>query len=78
MGNAVIGFIGLGIMGKPMASNPMKAGFSLVVHNRGRGDTRRCVGDISNVPCLRSNFILSASFEITRQLSKWAKPVWPF
>jgi 2-hydroxy-3-oxopropionate reductase len=29
-----IGFIGLGIMGKPMAGNLLKAGYSLVVHNR--------------------------------------------
>lgn len=29
-----IGFIGLGIMGKPMALNLVKAGFSVVVHNR--------------------------------------------
>ena len=32
-----IGFIGLGVMGKPMARNLMKAGFPLVVHNRSRG-----------------------------------------
>src|SRR5690242_3310331 len=32
-----IGFIGLGIMGKPMARNLMKAGHKLVVHNRSRG-----------------------------------------
>jgi 2-hydroxy-3-oxopropionate reductase len=32
-----IGFIGLGIMGKPMASNLLAAGFPLTVHNRGRG-----------------------------------------
>jgi 2-hydroxy-3-oxopropionate reductase len=31
-----IGFIGLGIMGKPMAKNLMKAGYSIVVHNRSR------------------------------------------
>jgi 2-hydroxy-3-oxopropionate reductase len=31
-----IGFIGLGIMGKPMARNLMKAGYALVVHNRSR------------------------------------------
>ena len=31
-----IGFIGLGIMGKPMAKNLVKAGFPLVVHNRSR------------------------------------------
>jgi 2-hydroxy-3-oxopropionate reductase len=32
-----IGFIGLGVMGKPMARNLLKAGFPLVVHNRSRG-----------------------------------------
>jgi 2-hydroxy-3-oxopropionate reductase len=31
-----IGFIGLGIMGKPMASNLLAAGYPLTVHNRGR------------------------------------------
>jgi 2-hydroxy-3-oxopropionate reductase len=32
-----IGFIGLGVMGKPMAKNLIKAGHSLVVYNRSRG-----------------------------------------
>jgi 2-hydroxy-3-oxopropionate reductase len=32
----VIGFIGLGIMGRPMARNLLKAGYSLVVHSRSR------------------------------------------
>jgi 2-hydroxy-3-oxopropionate reductase len=32
-----VGFIGLGLMGKPMALNLIKAGFSLVVHSRSRG-----------------------------------------
>ena len=31
-----IGFIGLGLMGKPMAKNLLKAGFPLVVHSRSR------------------------------------------
>ena len=31
-----IGFIGLGIMGTPMAGNLIKAGYSVVVHNRSR------------------------------------------
>jgi 2-hydroxy-3-oxopropionate reductase len=35
-----IGFIGLGIMGKPMAKNLLKAGFLLVVHNRSQGPVR--------------------------------------
>jgi 2-hydroxy-3-oxopropionate reductase len=32
-----IGFIGLGVMGKPMAGHLLKAGYRLVVHNRSRG-----------------------------------------
>jgi 2-hydroxy-3-oxopropionate reductase len=36
MTNSIIGFIGLGIMGKPMARNLRKAGYPLVVHNRSR------------------------------------------
>ena len=32
-----IGFIGLGIMGKPMARNLIKAGYPMVVHSRSRG-----------------------------------------
>lgn len=36
MGEPVIGFIGLGVMGKPMARNLMKAGYRLVVHSRSR------------------------------------------
>lgn len=35
---APIGFIGLGIMGKPMARNLAKAGYDLVVYNRSRDD----------------------------------------
>jgi 2-hydroxy-3-oxopropionate reductase len=37
MANPTIGFIGLGIMGKPMARNLIKAGYSLSAHNRSRG-----------------------------------------
>ena len=36
MATEVIGFIGLGIMGKPMALNLMKAGHRLVVTSRSR------------------------------------------
>src|SRR5688572_8403423 len=31
-----IGFIGLGLMGRPMAKNLLKAGYPVVVHNRSR------------------------------------------
>src|SRR5262249_26298593 len=36
MANPIVGFIGLGIMGKPMARNLLKAGYPLIVHNRSR------------------------------------------
>ena len=32
-----VGFIGLGLMGRPMALNLLKAGYTLVVHSRSRG-----------------------------------------
>ena len=38
-----IGFIGLGIMGKPMAKNLIKAGYDLVVYNRPSGATTALV-----------------------------------
>src|SRR5215216_625439 len=39
-----IGFIGLGIMGRPMAKNLLKAGYSVVVHSRSRGPVDDVVG----------------------------------
>jgi 3-hydroxyisobutyrate dehydrogenase-like beta-hydroxyacid dehydrogenase len=33
---AVIGYIGLGLMGKSIARNILKAGFPILVHNRSR------------------------------------------
>src|SRR5580698_10633885 len=36
MKNPRIGFIGLGIMGAPMAQNLLKAGFQLTVYNRSK------------------------------------------
>lgn len=38
-----IGFIGLGIMGKPMAHNLLKAGYSLTVYNRSDGPVEELV-----------------------------------
>ena len=42
---APIGFIGLGIMGKPMARNLAKAGYDLVVYNRSRDDVDRLLAE---------------------------------
>lgn len=38
-----IGFIGLGIMGRPMAKNLLKAGYPLVVHSRSQGSVQELV-----------------------------------
>ncbi|HEY4727757.1 MAG TPA: 2-hydroxy-3-oxopropionate reductase [Actinomycetes bacterium] len=38
-----VGFIGLGIMGGPMAANLVKAGFDVIGYNRGPEPTRRLV-----------------------------------
>jgi 2-hydroxy-3-oxopropionate reductase len=40
-----IGYIGLGLMGKPMARNILKAGFPLVVHNRSREAVNELVAE---------------------------------
>jgi len=36
MSNPTVGFIGIGIMGKPMARHLLKAGYPLVIYNRSR------------------------------------------
>ena len=38
-----IGYIGLGLMGKPMARNILKAGFEVVVHNRSQQSVQELV-----------------------------------
>jgi 2-hydroxy-3-oxopropionate reductase len=40
-----IGYIGLGLMGKSMARNILKAGFPLVVHNRSQAAVNELVGE---------------------------------
>ncbi len=44
-----IGFVGLGIMGGPMARNLMKAGYDLVVHNRSRGKAEELASEGAEV-----------------------------
>jgi 6-phosphogluconate dehydrogenase (decarboxylating) len=39
-----IGFIGLGVMGKPMSRNLMKAGYPLVAYNRSPAALEEVVG----------------------------------
>ena len=38
-----IGFIGLGVMGKPMSKNLLKAGYDLVVYNRSKSSVYELV-----------------------------------
>jgi len=40
-----LGFIGLGLMGKPMARNLLEAGFPMIVHNRSREVVAELVGE---------------------------------
>ena len=40
-----IGYIGLGLMGKPMARNILRAGYETVVYNRSRGKTLELVSE---------------------------------
>jgi len=40
-----VGYIGLGLMGKSIARNILKAGFPLVVHNRSQGAVQELVAD---------------------------------
>ena len=41
----VVGYIGLGLMGKSMARNILKAGFPLVVHNRSQSAVQELIGE---------------------------------
>ena len=40
-----VGFVGLGIMGRPMARNLVQAGYDLVVYNRSRGKVEELVAE---------------------------------
>jgi 2-hydroxy-3-oxopropionate reductase len=49
-----IGLIGLGIMGKPMARNLLRAGYPLVVHNRSRAAVDELVAESGDVVAAHS------------------------
>ena len=60
MDKPTIGFIGLGIMGKPMARNLLKAGYPLVVHNRSRASVDELSKEGAQ-PAARSQEVASRS-----------------
>jgi 2-hydroxy-3-oxopropionate reductase len=59
-----IGFIGLGIMGKPMARNLVKAGFELVVHNRSRGAVDELVAESPAITAANNPREVAAQTEV--------------
>jgi 3-hydroxyisobutyrate dehydrogenase len=48
MAKEKIGFVGIGIMGKPMALNLLKAGYELTVHNRTRAKAEQLLTEGAN------------------------------
>jgi len=60
-----IGFIGLGIMGKPMVKNLLKGGYSVTVHNRSEGAVKELVaagataGGSSSATAAQSDVIIT-------------------
>lgn len=60
-----VGFIGLGLMGKPMALNLLKAGFVLVVHSRSRGPVDAVVAAGARAACSPADVARAARVVIT-------------
>ena len=61
----VVGFIGLGVMGKPMAKNLIKGGHSLVVHSRSRGPVDEVVAASAKAASSPADVARQASVVIT-------------
>src|SRR5262245_781365 len=60
-----IGFIGLGVMGKPMAKNLIKAGHRLIVHNRSRAAADEVAKDGATVALSPAEVAKAATVVIT-------------
>jgi 3-hydroxyisobutyrate dehydrogenase len=60
-----IGFIGLGIMGRPMAENLLKSGFSLSVHNRTRSKEKPLADAGANVAASPAEVAVRSDIVIT-------------
>ena len=61
----VVGFIGLGVMGKPMAKNLIKGGHPLVVHSRSRGPIDEVVAAGAKAAASPADVARQASVVIT-------------
>ena len=62
---ATIGFIGLGLMGKPMALNLLKKGFPVVAHSRSRGPVDEAIAAGATAAGSPAEVARSASVIIT-------------
>jgi 2-hydroxy-3-oxopropionate reductase len=60
-----VGFIGLGIMGRPMAKNLMEAGYGLTLHNRTKGKAEDLASEGATVASSPREVAESASVVIT-------------
>jgi len=60
-----VGFIGLGLMGKPMARNLLKKGFSVIAHSRSQGPVSELVKDGATAAGSPAEVARSATFIIT-------------
>jgi 3-hydroxyisobutyrate dehydrogenase len=60
-----VGFIGLGIMGKPMARNLVRAGYSLIVFNRTRSQAEAMASDVIRVADSPEQVAQQSEFIIT-------------
>jgi 2-hydroxy-3-oxopropionate reductase len=65
MSAETIGFIGLGVMGKPMAKNLIKAGHRLIVHNRSRAAADEVAKDGATVALSPAEVAKAATIIIT-------------
>jgi 2-hydroxy-3-oxopropionate reductase len=60
-----IGFIGLGLMGKPMARNLLKKGFSVIVHSRSRGPVDELADEGATPATSAANVARLAKYVVT-------------
>ena len=60
-----VGFIGLGLMGKPMARNLLKKGFSVIAHSRSQGPVDELVKDGATAAGSPAEVARGAKFIIT-------------
>jgi len=60
-----VGFIGLGLMGRPMAKNLLKAGYAVVAHSRSQGP----VDDVVNAGATRASSPADVAAKSTRLIT---------